>query len=91
LRTVCGASVAIGDARPADSTVATTLNDTARKQGRPFLVVSNHADPFNASTTSVPESQLAVSVTYHRLELSVESVPNDLWDEDFEVWVARWS
>jgi hypothetical protein len=91
LRSFCDVSVAVGDTLPADSAVASTLNDTAQRQGRPFVVLSDNPEPFGAPSSTVPESQLAVSVEYQRLALTVESVPSDHWDEAFEVWVARWS
>jgi hypothetical protein len=90
LRSFCGASVAVGDTFPADPAVATALNDAARQRNRPFIVLSEIPEPFGASSDSVPEPQLVMTVDYQRLELSVESVPNEFWDEGFEVWVARW-
>ena len=89
LRTFCGARVAVGDVTPGDADAARQLHDIATTAGRPFLVVSDGPTPFGDGAV-VPSPQLAATAKYERLELSVESVPDAFWDEQFDVWVARW-
>ena len=89
LRSMCGADVAIGDTTVGDPAVAQQLASTAATAHRPFFVVSDGPTPFGPATT-VPASRLVASAAYKRLALTVESVPEQFWDEDVDVWVARW-
>ena len=90
LRTLCGVRVAVGDATPADAAVAQQLHDAAAAARRPFFIVSEIADPFGDGA-AVPSPHRVTTATYRRLEMSIESVPDAFWAEQFDVWVTRWS
>jgi hypothetical protein len=89
LRSMCGARVAVGTTPVGDPRTAQRLQSSAALEQRPFFVVSDRPSPFGTSD-SVPPPHLAISPAYKRLALTVESVPDDFWDERFDVWVARW-
>lgn len=89
LRDLCGARVAVGDVMPGDIAAAQQLHAAAAAAQRPFVVVSDVANPFGDGA-SVPSSQRVTTAAYQRLELTVESVPDAFWNEQFDVWVARW-
>ncbi|HEV3227689.1 MAG TPA: hypothetical protein VGZ52_12670 [Acidimicrobiales bacterium] len=91
LRGLCGANVAVGDVSPTDADVMSQLEVAARGAGRPLFVVSETEDPFAGAAAPIDAPQLVETASYQRLELSVESVPDSFWDEQFDVWVARWA
>jgi hypothetical protein len=89
LRNLCGARVAVGDVIPGDIAAAQQLHAAAAAAQRPFVVVSDVPDPFGDGAP-VPASHQVVTATYERLALTVESVPDAFWNEQFAVWVAPW-